>query len=83
MNVFHRGFQACDSYAGGEAAMAKVQCPVLFLLGRSDAMTPPQGARSLQQLAPKARTVLVDAGHAMSTEAPDAVQLALRELLQG
>src|SRR5574343_1584032 len=29
-NVFFPGFQACDSYEGGEAAMAKVQCPTLF-----------------------------------------------------
>ena len=34
VNVFHRGFAACDSYAGGEAAIGKSPCPVLFLLGR-------------------------------------------------
>jgi hypothetical protein len=33
VNVFHRGFVACDSYAGGEAAIARITCPVLFALG--------------------------------------------------
>lgn len=81
VNVFHRGFVACDSYAGGEAAMAKVQCPTLFVLGRNDAMTPPKAAQSLQQKARNGRTVLVDGGHQMMTEAPDAVLFALRDFL--
>ncbi|MDE2606093.1 MAG: alpha/beta hydrolase [Burkholderiales bacterium] len=83
VNVFHRGFVACDSYAGGEEAMAKVQCPVLFLLGRNDAMTPPKAAQSLQARARQAKTVLVDGGHQMMAEAPDAVLFALRDFLQG
>ena len=58
--MFHRGFAACDGYTGGEAAMEKVQCPVLFLLGKADAMTPPKAAHSLQQKARHGRTVLVD-----------------------
>jgi pimeloyl-ACP methyl ester carboxylesterase len=82
VNVFHRGFVACDSYAGGEAAIAKVQCPILFLLGRNDAMTPPKAAQGLQQKARDAKTVLVDAGHQLMTEAPDAVLFALRDFLQ-
>lgn len=82
VNVFHRGFAACDSYTGGEAAMEKVQCPVLFLLGKADAMTPPKAAQSLQQKARNARTVLVDAGHQMMTEAPDEVLFALRDFLR-
>src|SRR5690606_12640705 len=38
VNVFHRGFVACDSYTGGEAAMTALTCPVLFLLGGQDQM---------------------------------------------
>jgi pimeloyl-ACP methyl ester carboxylesterase len=83
VNVFHRGFVACDSYAGGDAAIAKVQCPVLFVLGRDDAMTPPKAAQSLQQKAHNAKTVLVDGGHQMMSEAPDAVLFALRDFVQG
>ena len=83
VNVFHRGFVACDSYTGGETAMAMVACPVLFVLGRNDAMTPPKAAASLQQKARDARTVVVDGGHQMMTEAPDAVLFALRDFVQG
>jgi pimeloyl-ACP methyl ester carboxylesterase len=82
VNVFHRGFAACDGYAGGEAAIGKVQCPVLFVLGKADAMTPPKAAQALQQKAHNARTVLVEAGHQMMTEAPDAVLFALRDFLR-
>jgi pimeloyl-ACP methyl ester carboxylesterase len=82
VNVFHRGFVACDSYTDGDAAVANVQCPVLFLLGGNDAMAPPRAAKGLQQKARNARTVLVEAGHQMMTEAPDAVLFALKDFLQ-
>jgi pimeloyl-ACP methyl ester carboxylesterase len=81
VNLFHRGYSACDSYAGGEEAMGKVQCPVLFVLGRKDSMTLPKGAQSLQAKARDGRTVLVEGGHQMMLEAPDAVLFALREFL--
>ena len=82
VNVFHRGFAACDSYAGGEAAIEQVKCPILFVLGRSDAMTPPKAAQPLQQKARNASTVLVDGGLQMMTEAPDQVLFALRDFLR-
>ena len=47
VNVFHRGFVACDSYANGETAITEVTCPVLFLLGGVDQMTPPKAAQGL------------------------------------
>ncbi len=47
VNIFHRGFVACDSYANGLEAMAAVTCPVLFILGESDQMTPPRAAKGL------------------------------------
>ena len=82
-NVFHAGFKACNDYAGGEAAMARVRCPVLFLLGAADQMTPPRAARTLAAGALDGRTVTVAAGHALMSEAPDAVLLALRDFLGG
>ena len=81
-NVFHRGFKACDDYSGGVAAMEQVRCPVLFILGRSDSMTPPTMAQPLIALAPTAKVVTVDAGHAMMAEAPDAVLAALVDFLR-
>lgn len=82
-NVFHIGFKACNDYASGEAAIAKVQCPVLFLLGEADQMTPPRAAKTLIGKAPQARVVTVQAGHALMSEAPDAVLFALRDFVAG
>ncbi len=83
VNVFHVGFNACNDYANGEAAIAAVQCPVLFLLGAADQMTPPKAARTLSAKAPSSKTVVVQAGHALMTEAPDEVLFALRDFLAG
>jgi pimeloyl-ACP methyl ester carboxylesterase len=80
-NLFANDFAACNAYAGGLDAAARVACPVLFVLGRADQMTQPRAAKPLQQALPQARTVLVDAGHALMAEAPDAVLDALREFL--
>jgi pimeloyl-ACP methyl ester carboxylesterase len=82
VNLFHRGFQACDSYAGAEAAVAKVDCPVLFVLGSRDAMTLPKMAAPLQRAARDGRTVMVDGGHQMMTEAPEATLAALTGFLR-
>ncbi len=76
-NVFHAGFKACNDYANGEAAIEKVQCPVLFLLGDADQMTPPRATRALVGKARQAKVVTVHAGHALMSEAPDAVLFAL------
>jgi pimeloyl-ACP methyl ester carboxylesterase len=81
VNVFHIGFNACNDYANGEAAIAAVQCPVLFLLGAADQMTPPKAAKALSSKAPTSKTVVVQAGHQLMTEAPDDVLFALRDFL--
>ena len=82
VNVFHTGFMACDDYAGGEQAMAAVQCPTLFVVGRHDQMTPPRSARALAKLAKDGHIVEVEAGHALMNEAPGAVLDALRAFLR-
>ena len=82
VNVFYTGFKACDSYAGGEAAMQKVQCPTLFVLGSADQMTPPKAAQSLIGQAKNARVVQLPAGHSLMTEAPDGVLQALNDFLK-
>ena len=80
-NVFHIGFKACNDYTNGEAAMAAVTCPVLFLLGASDQMTPPRATTTLIGKAAAAKVVTVKAGHALLSEAPDDVLFALRDFL--
>lgn len=80
-NVFHIGFKACNDYANGEVAIAAVACPVLFLLGEADQMTPPRAARALAAKAKGAKVVTVQAGHSLMSEAPDAVLFALTEFV--
>jgi pimeloyl-ACP methyl ester carboxylesterase len=82
INVFHTGFKACDDYAGGDAAMVRVHCETLFILGRSDQMTLPKAAQGLIGKAAHGQVVMVDAGHQLMLEAPDAVLVALKEFLR-
>ena len=82
VNVFHTGFKACDDYRNGEAAMAQVKAPTLFVLGRLDQMTPPKAAKSLIAAAVNAKVVMLDAGHQLMTEAPDGVLFAIRDFLR-
>jgi pimeloyl-ACP methyl ester carboxylesterase len=80
--LFHTDFTACNSYANGEAAAAGVQCPVQFIFGGKDMMTPPRSTKALLAALPGARTVTVDAGHQMMAEQPDAVLDALLGFLR-
>ena len=85
VNLFHRGFVACDRYAGGEAAMAQLTCPVLLALGTQDQMTAPKAAQGLINAARAAgRTVQVASlpvGHHQMTEAPEETLQAIRDFL--
>lgn len=85
VNVFHRGFVACDTYQDGEAAARRLACPVQFILGTRDQMTPPKAAQPLIDGAHAAsvpvEVVRLPAGHALMTETPDGVLDALRALL--
>ena len=82
VNIFHRGFVACDSYNRGLEAMAELTCPVLFVLGALDQMTP---ARAAQSLIEQARTsgktfevVSVPMGHHQMSESPEETLNALK-----
>jgi pimeloyl-ACP methyl ester carboxylesterase len=81
--VLHTDFAACNAYANGLAAASAIKCPVLFILGRRDAMTPFKAATALRQTLPHAQVADVPAsGHALMAEAPDAVLEALRAFLR-
>ncbi|MES2414617.1 MAG: alpha/beta hydrolase [Pseudomonadota bacterium] len=82
VNIFHRGFKACNDYAGGDAAMENLECEVMFLLGRSDQMTSPKQVAPLAAKAKHGKTVLVQAGHQLMTEAPDEVLDAMKNFLK-
>lgn len=86
INVFHRGFKACDSYANGETAMTQITCPALFILGAQDQMTPPKAAQTLITSARNAgkavQIVSLAVGHHQMTEAPDETLFAIRDFLK-
>lgn len=76
--VLYNDLKACNEYAGGEAAAAKVQCPALFILGPRDQMTPAKAGLALARLVPGAQVVqLAPSGHSLMAEAPDATLDAL------
>src|SRR3990172_3026348 len=76
--VLHVDLKACHDYAHGRTSAAKVRCPVLFVLGSRDMMTPPRTAKDLQAAIPEARTVVFEGtGHALMAERPDGVLEAL------
>ncbi|MCL4799630.1 MAG: alpha/beta hydrolase [Burkholderiales bacterium] len=80
--VLHVDFAACNDYAGGLEAAARVRCPALVLVARRDAMTPGRAAQALIQAVQGARVVEIAAsGHAMMAEKPDEVLDALRAFL--
>ena len=80
VNLFHHDFGVCDRYAGGFEAAAKLRCPVAMILGERDQMTVPKQSREIAK-ALKAHVHNINAGHALMTEAPDAVLAALRDAL--
>jgi pimeloyl-ACP methyl ester carboxylesterase len=67
--VLYSDLKACNDYASD---FASVKCPVLFILGRRDVMTPPRAAAALTQKLPNARVEVVErSGHGLMAEAPD------------
>ncbi len=85
VNIFHRGFVACDSYAHGLEAMRSLTCPVLFVLGERDQMTPSKAAKSLIDQAKASghtyQVVTVPMGHHQMNESPEETLTALKEFL--
>lgn len=81
VNVFYTGFKACDSYQNGLQAMAQVNCPVLFVLGKVDQMTPPKAAQELIKLARNAKVVYLPGGHQQMNETPEEMLAALQGFL--
>jgi len=85
VNLFHRGFVACDRYANGLEAIAAITCPVLFVLGERDQMTPPRAAQTLiAQAKASGKTchvVTVPMGHHQMSESPEPTLKALTTFL--
>ncbi len=86
VNVFHRGFVACDRYANGEQAMEGITCPVLMVLGAQDQMTQPRAAQPLiakaHSTGKTVQVVTLPVGHHQMTETPDETLFAIRDFLK-
>ena len=85
VNVFHTGFNACNSYDQGLQAMAALTCPVLMVLGKADQMTLPKNAQPLIAQAKDSglslQVVTIPHGHHQMTESPDETLNALKRFL--
>ena len=66
--------------------MAAVTCPVLFVLGAQDQMTPPKASQTLLSVAREAgkrvQVASLPVGHHQMTEAPDQTLFAIRDFLK-
>ena len=81
--VMHVDFTACNAYAGGAEAAARVRCPALFLLARRDSMTPVRAAQDFAKSIQGSRTVIIEgSGHNMMGEKPDDVLDSLLAFLK-
>jgi pimeloyl-ACP methyl ester carboxylesterase len=77
--VLYSDLKAANDYVfSGE-----VKCPVLFVLGGRDVMTPPRAAGALQEKIPHSQVKVIDgSGHTLMAEAPDATLDALAAFLR-
>lgn len=70
-------FNACKNYADAEAAAAAIVCPVRFVVGLEDKMTPPKATAALAEaMNPDLVSTmqLAGVGHSMMSEDPRAVR---------
>jgi pimeloyl-ACP methyl ester carboxylesterase len=82
-DVLPTDFAACNAYTGAVDAIRELQCPVLFISGARDQMTPPRAARALIDACAQPQVITLDGtGHAMMGENPDAVRTALAGFAQ-
>jgi pimeloyl-ACP methyl ester carboxylesterase len=80
--VLYNDLKACNDYGTGAESASRVKCPVLFILGRRDVMTPPRAVKLLQDRLAGARTVeIAPSGHSLMAEAPDATLDALIDFI--
>lgn len=80
--VLPNDFDACNLYQGGVDAMRALRCPVLFVLGADDAMTPPKTAQPLIDACNHKTVVTLPSGHSLMAENPEGVRNALAQFAQ-
>ena len=64
--------------------LASIRCPTLVIVGREDALTPPELAQEMASgIAGAKLEIIPDCGHLSTMEQPDAVNRAMRAWLTG
>jgi len=64
--------------------LASIRCPTLVIVGREDALTPPELAQEIAGgIAGAKLEIIPDCGHLATMEQPDAVNRAMRAWLTG
>jgi 3-oxoadipate enol-lactonase len=61
-----------------EPLLCEIACPCLLIAGRHDQMRPPAQVERYAALLQRAELALIDSGHIMVVQAPDAVAAAMR-----
>lgn len=80
--VLHADLAACNDYAEGMSAAAKVACPTAVVMGADDRMTPARAGAKLAAAIAGARPIVIPAcGHMMLAEKPDETLDALNTVL--
>ena len=65
------------------AALGRIRCPTLVIVGREDSVSPPGEMRAIADAIPAARFVeIADAGHLSAVEQPDRVSGAMLDFLR-
>ena len=73
---------ACNRYAGGEAAFARIRCPTLFICGRLDHMAPAKLAQVHADRYDNAEIVFLSrCGHSLMSESPEGVLGELKRFI--
>src|SRR5262245_10857853 len=84
LEAFKRQEAALIGRPDNRPLLASIRCPTLVLVGREDALTPPDLAREIAAGIPGAKLVIIpDCGHLSTLERPEAVNRALRAWLTG
>ena len=76
--LFH-DFSACNNYAPDESLAEKIDCPILFIAGAADKMTPVRGMMPWVEKTNRSQLeVIPRCGHMMMMEKPNQVIAALK-----
>ena len=84
VDVFARQQEAIIARPDSRPILHTIFCPTLILVGDADPLTPPDRAREMAAVIPRASLVVIpECGHCSTLEQPEAVNRALIEWIAG